>query len=425
MNKFIARREGRLCVENVDVAGLAGQTGTPFYCYSRAAMEEACRNFAAAVDHPKVKIHYAVKANSNLAVIRLLSNRGCGMDVVSGGELARCRKAGVKAGDILFSGAGKSAEEIEAALLAGIGQFNVESLPELDAVSRAAQRLGRTAPVALRMNPEVEAGHHAKASTGKEEDKFGINWDQVEKAYAVAEALPGLELKGLSMHIGSQIVSAAPYVRAAARMEDMIARLRKAGHRVEHASLGGGLGISYRGENIELEEYGKLARGFAERTGCAVKLEPGRFLVGEAGILVTKVLYIKHGTVKDFMIVDAAMNDLIRPTLYDSWHAIEPVIWNPSGPSDVYDVVGPVCETGDYFALDRQLPVCQAHDLVAILCAGAYGACMASTYNSRALIPEILVSGKNFALIRPRLTIEQQMAWETVPDWLERPVAKD
>ncbi|MBI3418598.1 MAG: diaminopimelate decarboxylase [Proteobacteria bacterium] len=414
----IAYKNDRLFVEDVDVAALAKEIGTPFYAYSTSAISKAYENLVAAIAHPRVKIHYAVKANSNIAVIKVLSRAGAGMDIVSGGELKRCLKAGVKAADIIFSGVGKTEEEIGFALKKDIGQFNIESLPEMEILARLAQGMKRRAKVALRINPGIDAGGHAKISTGKEEDKFGINWDQVENAYACVSEIPALEAVGLTTHIGSQITETAPFQNAAARLEDMVKRLRARDLSVQRVSLGGGLGISYRGEKIPVAEFGRLVRGFAERLDCEVELEPGRHLVGEAGILVTKVLYVKRAAAKNFLVVDAAMNDLIRPTLYEAHHHIQPVTRPQDNALETYDVVGPVCETGDYFAKDRQLPITQANDLIALLCAGAYGASMSSTYNSRALCPEILILGRKSAVIRPRLTIEQQLSWENIPNWL-------
>lgn len=415
---FIYYNKGRLHIEGVEVEDLARQIGTPFYCYSGGAIVDAYRKLHEAVNHPRVKIFYAVKANSNVAVIRTLHGQGAGMDIVSAGEMARCLKAGVPARGIVFSGVGKTRDEIALALKEGIHQFNAESLPELEALSQVAGELGMTAPVALRINPDVDSGTHAKISTGKKENKFGIAWDDVEAAYARMARTPHLEAVGLSMHIGSQMTDTAPFAHAFARMEEMVKRLRAAGNKVPRVSLGGGLGIPYRGEAIPLAAFGRLVHETVQRLACEVELEPGRYLVGEAGVLISKVLYVKRGEAKNFLVIDAAMNDLIRPTLYEAYHPVGRVVENTMPDEAIYDVVGPVCETGDYLALERTLPLCQADDLVAIFCAGAYGASMASCYNSRALIPEILVEGRNFALIRPRLTIEQQLAWETMPDWL-------
>jgi diaminopimelate decarboxylase len=415
---FIGYKNGRLFVEDTDVSVLAEKIGTPFYCYSSAAMRSAYENLAAAIDHPRVRMHYAVKACSNLAVIKLLAGCGAGMDIVSIGEFKRCLAAGVKPGHVVFSGVGKTDEEIEFALKNGVGQFNVESIPEIDAIARIAGHLKTRAPVALRINPEVGAGGHDKISTGREEDKFGVNWEQVEGAYAHMAGLPTLQALGLTCHIGSQITEVQPFIDAAARVEEMVGRLRHAGHTISRISLGGGLGISYQGESVPVTGFGKLVHDFAERMGCDIELEPGRHLVGEAAILVSKVIFVKHGTAKDFLVIDAAMNDLIRPTLYEAYHPIVPVVEKKDAPLGVYDVVGPVCETGDYLALDRQLPACHAGDHIALLCAGAYGATMASTYNSRALCPEVLISGVKFATVRARLTIEQQLVWETMPEWL-------
>lgn len=425
MNPF-TYHHGELHAEDTPLAAIAQQVGTPFYCYAQEALEERYRRLAAACAESGTKIAYAVKANGNLAVIATFARLGAGADIVSGGELQRALAAGVPADRIVFSGVGKTTAEIDMALEHGVGQLNVESEDELADISRVAASRGTQAPIALRVNPDVAAGGHDKISTGRKTDKFGVAFDRAAELYARAAADTHLAPRGLAIHIGSQIHDISAFETAIDRLVVLRGHIRDAGHAVPHLDLGGGLGVAYDGgEDMPPAPYGGLLARVAAETGAELTIEPGRWLVAGAGLLVGQVLATKDAGDRRFVIVDAAMNDLIRPTLYDSWHAIEPVIWNPSGPSDVYDVVGPVCETGDYFALDRQLPVCQAHDLVAILCAGAYGACMASTYNSRALIPEILVSGKNFALIRPRLTIEQQMAWETVPDWLERPVAKD
>jgi diaminopimelate decarboxylase len=416
MYPFIEYKNNALFVEDVDVAKLAAEVGTPFYCYSSAALKGAYARLKKSVNHPRVSFHYAVKALPNIAVIKTLASCGAKMDIVSGGELKRCLAAGVDPKNIVFSGVGKSDEEIRFAIEKGIYRINLESIPEMEAVSAIAQSLNKRVPVALRINPEVAgAGAHEKISTGAEEDKFGINWDHVEET--AARCGNALDLAGITCHIGSQITDVAPFAEAANRIVDMVTRLRKAGHNIRQVSLGGGLGISYEGEEPPVEDYGALVHATAERLACDVELEPGRCLVGEAGILVSKVLYVKHGTAKDFLVIDAAMNDLIRPTLYEAYHPIVPVAGKQSPAMAVYDVVGPVCESGDFLALDRELPTCHKGDLIALLCAGAYGSSMSSTYNSRALVPEVLVSGVKTAVIRARLTIEQQLAWETAPDW--------
>lgn len=417
MSNEIAYRNGRLFIEEVDIAKLADEIGTPFYAYSATAINDAYSRLRNTANHPRVKIFYAVKALSNIAILKLLGKAGAGMDVVSGGEIKRCLAAGIPASRMVFSGVGKTAEEIALALGEGIYQFNVESLPELEAVSNIAVQLKRQAPVALRVNPDIDAGAHIKIITGKEENKFGINWDQVEEAYAQASTLSGLDVMGLSVHIGSQIMQVAPFRKAAEKLEKMVKRLRASGKKVERVSLGGGFGIPYQGGVFPLAEFGKLAGDVAEKIQCDIELEPGRFLTGEAGILVTRTLYVKHGTAKNFLIVDAAMNDLIRPTLYEAYHPIARVV-EGNGRKEYYDVVGPVCETGDYFAQNREMEACFQGDLIAIFCAGAYGTSMASAYNSRPLIAETLIKGQNFAIIRPALTIEQQLSWENTPQWL-------
>jgi diaminopimelate decarboxylase len=417
MSQEIAYKNGRLFVEEVDVARLADAVGTPFYAYSATAISHAYARLRAAASHPRVKIFYAVKALSHIAILKVLGQAGAGMDVVSGGEIKRCLAAGIPAARMVFSGVGKSEDEITLALKEGIYQFNVESLPELEALSRLAVGMKRRAPVALRVNPDVDAGGHVKIITGKEENKFGINWDHAEEAYARASSLPGLEVQGLSVHIGSQILQLAPFRKTAERLEKMVRRLRAAGKKVERVSLGGGFGIPYQGGAFPLAEFGQLANEVAEKFQCDIELEPGRFLVGEAGILVTRTLYVKRGTAKNFLIVDAAMNDLIRPTLYEAYHPIGKVVEGGGG-KERYDIVGPVCETGDYFAQNREIEACSAGDLIAIFCTGAYGTAMASTYNSRSLIAESLIKGHNFSVIRPALTIEQQLSWENTPAWL-------
>jgi diaminopimelate decarboxylase len=420
---YITHKNNRLMIEGVDIATLAGTTPTPFYIYSAATMRARYKNLTTAINHPRVKIFYAVKANSNIAVLRVLGNAGAGMDIVSAGEMKRALAAGITGAKIVFSGVGKTADEIAFALQNGIYQFNVESLPELDVINNVAGSLGLKAPVALRVNPDVDANTHAKISTGKKENKFGINWEQVEAAYTHAASLPHLNIMGLSAHIGSQITTTEPFAHCAARMHDMVTRLRTLGHTITRVSLGGGLGIPYQNETIPLDAYGALVRGFAEtiqcdKTPCDVELEPGRYMVGESGILITKVIYVKKGSAKNYLVVDAAMNDLIRPTLYEAYHPISKVVENTAD-SATYDIVGPICETGDYFAENRTLPTCHAGDLIAVSMAGAYGATMSSMYNSRELIAELLVDGEKVAPIRHALTIEQQLLWETIPEFLK------
>lgn len=407
-------------MEEVDVAKLAETTPTPFYVYSAGTMRARFNELVRAVNHPRVKIFFAVKANSNIAVLSVLANAGANMDIVSVGEMKRALAAGISGDRIVFSGVGKTDEELAFALQNNIYQINAESLPELNAINRIAGSLNVTAPVALRVNPDVDAQTHAKISTGKDENKFGISWDQVQEAFSHADALPHINVMGLSAHIGSQIITTQPFINSATRMEEMVTRLRASGHTVQRISLGGGLGIPYQGESIPVAEFGKLVHDFAEKMNCDVELEPGRFLVGESGVLVTKVIYVKEASSKNFLIVDAAMNDLIRPTLYEAYHAIAKVLSDPKAVSSptalqTYDIVGPICETGDYLAENRALPPCQTGDLIAIFMAGAYGATMSSMYNSRTLISEVLVDGQKASVIRKPLTIEQQLLWETIP----------
>jgi diaminopimelate decarboxylase len=407
----------RLMAEDVDVAELAGTIQTPFYLYSAAALRANYQRLVKAIAHPRVTAHYAIKANSSIAVLRVLANEGAHMDIVSAGEMKRCLAAGVPGKHIVFAGVGKTDAEIAFALTHGIYQFNVESRPELQAINRVAQGLGLRAPVALRINPDVEADTHAKISTGSEETKFGIAWDQVENIYAEAAQLPNVDVLGLTAHIGSQITDVAPFEEFYGRMKDMVARLRGKGMTVSRVSLGGGFGIDYGHGAIDVMALGAAIRRTADDLQCDVQIEPGRYLVADAGILVSKVIYVKHGTVKHFLIVDAAMNDLIRPTLYEAHHPLDKAVQDKAAP-ETYDVVGPVCETGDFLALDRTLPACRAGEFIVLFCAGAYGAAMSSMYNSRALIGEMLVDGAKTASIRQILTIEQQLAWETMPDWL-------
>lgn len=419
MSEFITYKNGRLHVEGVDVTDIAEKVGTPFYVYSSAAMVSAFQRLRDVINHPRVKIFYAVKANSNIAVLKTLYRAGAGMDIVSGGEMKRALAAGIPGSAMVFSGVGKTEEEIRFALEKGIYQFNAESLPEIATINRVAGSMGKRAPLALRINPDVDAQTHAKIATGKEENKFGINWDHVLEACRMVAESPHLNFVGITTHIGSQITDLDPFRTAYDRVDEMVAMLRNAGGLdVQRVSLGGGLGIPYQGHAIPLEAYGRLVHETAELLGATLELEPGRFLVGEAGALVTRVIHVKKGTAKNFVVVDAAMNDLIRPTLYEAFHPIQPVLEAGSGKTLSCDVVGPVCETGDYLGLDRQLPPLKSGDLLAVLCAGAYGASMASTYNSRSLVPEILVSGDKYGIIRPALTIEKQLAWEYIPEWV-------
>lgn len=412
-------RDGELWVEDVPLADIARSVGTPFYCYSKAAIEQAYGDFVSAFGPRKPLICYAVKANGNLAVLAALAALGSGADVVSEGELRRALAAGIPAQRIVFSGVGKTPRELAFALDVGIRQFNVESEPELEALSRIAIEKERKAPVALRINPDVAPDTHAKISTGGGETKFGIPWGRAREAYARAATLPGVAVVGLDVHIGSQITNLDAFAAAFRRVADLARDLRRDGHSITRLDLGGGLGIAYRPENPpSLAAYARIVEDSVGALDCEIILEPGRALVGNAGALVSRVIYVKQGESRRFAILDAAMNDLIRPTLYDAHHEIVPVrALYRDLPLEPLDVVGPVCETGDVFATDRPMPPLEPGDLVAILSAGAYGAAMASSYNTRPLVPEVMVSGADFRVVRARPTYEDMLAGETIPDW--------
>ena len=415
-------RDGALFAEDVDVSTLAARVGTPFYCYSTATIERHYRVFRDAFAGLPVTVCYAMKANSNQAVIRTLARCGAGMDIVSEGELRRALAAGVTPDRITFSGVGKTRDEIALALRAGIFCFNVESEPELVAISEVAQALGATADIALRVNPDVDAKTHAKISTGKSENKFGVPISRARAIYAHAASLPGIRVSGVDMHIGSQVTDLAPFENAFLLLAELVADLRADGHSIDHVDLGGGLGIPYRpGEDPDSyhpDRYADVVRRTVGHLDCRLIFEPGRLIVGNAGILVTRVIYVKRGENRTFVIVDAAMNDLIRPTLYDAHHEILPVRHDASLGVERADVVGPVCETGDYLALDREMPVTQPGDLLAIMSAGAYGAVQAGTYNSRLLIPEVLVRGADAAIVRARPSYDDLIGLDTIPAWL-------
>jgi diaminopimelate decarboxylase len=415
-------RHGVLHAEAVNLADLAKAVGTPFYCYSTATLERHYRVFAGAFADVPSLVCYAVKANSNQAVIATLARLGAGADVVSGGELKRVLKAGVPPDKIMFSGIGKTADELAMALDANILCVNVESEPELDLLSQIAQSKGRTACVSIRVNPDVDAKTHAKISTGLSENKFGIPISHARQVYAHAAKLPGVRVTGVDMHIGSQITELSPFDDAFALLSDFVRELRADGHTISHVDLGGGLGIPYREDNEpppDPSAYAQVVKRATRGLDCKLIFEPGRLIVGNAGILVTRVLYLKRGEAKTFVIVDAAMNDLVRPTLYDAHHDIRTVTeTKPGTPRIVADVVGPVCESGDFLALDRGLVEPKPGDLLAIMTAGAYGAVQAGTYNTRALIPEVLVRDTEWALVRPRLEADQLIALDRVPAWL-------
>ena len=421
MNHF-DYKDGVLHAEDVAIPAIAAAVGTPFYCYSTATLSRHYRVFSEAFADLDALVCYAMKANSNQAVIRTLAKLGAGADVVSEGELRRALAAGIPPAKILFSGVGKTAAEMDFALAAGIHCFNVESEPELDMLSARAVAAGRTAPVSMRINPDVDARTHRKIATGRAENKFGIPWQHARDVYARAARLPGIEVVGIDMHIGSQITALQPFDDAFALLAELVAALRADGHSIEHVDLGGGLGIPYRVDNDPPplpDAYAEIVRKRMTGLGVKVVFEPGRLIVGNAGILVAQVIYVKHGDAKNFIIVDAAMNDLIRPTLYDAFHDIRPVREAAAdAPRLTADVVGPVCETGDYLGHDRDLPVIEAGDLIAVGTAGAYGAVLAGTYNTRLLVPEVLVDGDRFHVVRPRPSYDDLIGLDRIPDWL-------
>ena len=415
----LAYRDGALMLEQVPVARLAESVGTPFYAYSSAYLERRYRAFTAAFGG-KALLCFAVKANSNLGVLRHLGRLGAGADLVSEGELRRALAAGIPASRLIFSGIGKTEAELRAALAADVHQINVELAPELSLLSDVASRLGKTARIAIRVNPDVDANTHAKISTGKSENKFGIDLAHARDAFRRARQLPGIEPVGVAVHIGSQITSLAPFEAAFSRVVDLLKSLRGEGLALRRLDLGGGLGIRYRDETPpSVEEYAAMVTRLTRGLEVELAFEQGRWIAGNAGIMVARVLYVKDGATRRFVIVDAAMNDLIRPALYEAWHEIVPVA-APAANAALApaDVVGPVCETGDLFAAERQLPALAAGDLVAFLSAGAYGAIMSSGYNSRLLIPEVMVRGADFAVVRPRPTYDEMLAQERVPLWL-------
>ena len=416
-------RNGIMHAEDVAIPGIAAAVGTPFYCYSSATLERHYRVFATAFKDQPARICYSVKANSNLAVIATLARLGAGADVVSEGELRRALAAGVAPDRIVFSGVGKTEGEMAFALEAGIDRFNVESEPELEMLAALAQARGLVARVALRVNPDIDAKTHEKIATGKAENKFGISWTRAPAVYARARALKSIDASGIDVHIGSQLTTLEPFAAAFERVAGMVEALRAEGHDIRHIDLGGGLGVPYRGDNDvppHPDEYAAMVKRAVGHLGCDLTFEPGRLIAGNAGILVTRVIYEKRGDDRAFLILDAAMNDLIRPTLYDAFHDIRPVTEPADGAERiVYDVVGPVCETGDFFAKGRDLPRLKAGDLVAIMSAGAYGAVQASTYNTRPLIPEVMVHGGDFAEVRARPSYDAILKQDMIPAWLD------
>lgn len=421
---WFAYRNAILHAEDVPLPRIAEAVGTPAYVYSTAALQGAYRSLADAFAGLPCLIAYAVKANANLAVLRTFAALGAGADVVSGGELALALKAGIAPGKIIFAGIGKTREEMAQGLDAGIAQFNVESEPELAMLSEVAARRNAVARVAVRINPDVDAKTHKKITTGKAENKFGVAWTRARDIYALAARLPGIKAVGVHVHIGSQLTDLAPYEATFERVAELVTTLRSDGHAVDHVDLGGGLGIRYNDETPpDPVAYAALVRRHIAPLGAKLVLEPGRYLVGNAGLLLTRAIYVKQAQVKRFLILDAAMNDLIRPAMYEAYHRIVPVRQPaPDTALQPMDIVGPVCESGDCFAENRPMPPVAPADLLAILSAGAYSSVMASTYNARPLAPEVLVTGERFAVVRRRPSIEEMTALESMPAWLEAKV---
>ncbi|MHA1127966.1 MAG: diaminopimelate decarboxylase [Alphaproteobacteria bacterium] len=422
MDHFIYR-DGILYAEDVALPEIAAAVGTPFYVYSTATLQRHYQVFDEALRGMDHFICYAMKANSNMAVLRVMAAMGAGMDVVSGGEYARAIAAGVPGGNIVFSGVGKTREEMVLALNGGIRQFNVESEPELRVLNEVALSLGKVAPITVRVNPDVDAKTHAKIATGKSDNKFGIPISKAREVYAEAGAMGGIEVVGIDVHIGSQLTDLAPYEAAFKMVAKLTEQLREDGHNIRRLDLGGGLGIPYERSNEAPPlpmEYGEVIRNTVGHLGCEIEIEPGRLIAGNAGLLVTSVIYRKEGEGRDFLIVDAAMNDLIRPAMYEAHHDITPVVEAQAGLEPTpHDIVGPICESGDTFAKQRNIPPMESGDLVAFRSAGAYGAVMASEYNSRPLIPEVLVNGDQFAVVRARPSYEDMINRDTIPDWMD------
>ena len=421
MDHFLYR-DGILHAEDVALTDIAATVGTPFYCYSAATLTRHYKLFSEALSPLPHLVCFAIKSLSNLAILKLLGDLGAGMDVVSIGEYHRARAAGVPGSRIVFSGVGKTRDEMRVALQGGIRQFNVESEPELRALSEVATALGLTAPIAIRVNPDVDARTHAKIATGKSENKFGIPITRAPAIYAEAATLPGIQVVGIDVHIGSQLTELEPFEQAFQKVADLTETLRAQGHSITRLDLGGGLGIPYTRSNdappLPLD-YGAMIKRTLGHLGCEIEIEPGRLISGNSGILVSRVIYNKQGEGRDFLILDAAMNDLIRPSMYDAHHDIVPVIEPAPGTlPQPFDVVGPVCETGDTFARQRDLPPMAEGDLVVFRSAGAYGAVMASEYNTRPLVPEVLVRNDHFAVIRARPTFEEILRRDSIPEWL-------
>ena len=415
-------KDGEMHAENIPLSKIAAEVGTPVYVYSTATFTRHYKVFAENFSDTEALVAYSVKANSNIAVLATLAKLGAGADVVSGGELKRALIAGIPAKKIVFSGVGKTREEMEDALTAGIRVFNVESLPELRLLNEIALSMGKKAPIAFRVNPDVTAGGHDKISTGKKENKFGIAWSRAEATYSEAAKLPAIKIVGVDVHIGSQISDLAPFEKAIVKVGGLIKRLRAAGHSITSFDIGGGLGIPY-GNNTTPpplpSEYAAMVKRLTADLNVEMIFEPGRMIAGNSGILLSEVLYVKRGEDRDFLIIDAAMNDLLRPALYDAFHDMEAVKQPSLDHMETYDVVGPICESGDTFTKGREMPRLESGELIVLHSAGAYGAAQASQYNTRPLIPEVLVNGDEFAVIRSRPSVEDILKTESLPDWLD------
>ena len=422
-NKEFNYQDGALNAEQVPISAIAAEIGTPFYCYSASYIERRYKEFSASLSQIPHVVCYSVKANSNIAIIKTLANLGAGADVVSGGELVRALEAGVPPEKIVFSGVGKSAAELTMALEKDILQINIESEPELKQLEKIASSMGKSAKVAFRINPNVDAGSHDKISTGRQEDKFGIEWTRVSETFSQASKMKFIDPVGLAIHIGSQLTDLLPFKNAFLRLREITTSLKEEGHNILRLDVGGGLGIPYDNSNVPtFSDYSHLVMDSLGDLGCDILFEPGRVIVGDAGLLITKVIYVKEGPTREFLIVDSAMNDLLRPSLYGAQHDIMPVCENikqvSTHNSRLVDIVGPVCETGDKFATAISFPPISQGDLIAIKSAGAYGAVMSSTYNSRALVPEVLVKNGKYSLVRRRVNIDTLLNYENLPDWL-------
>ncbi len=421
MDHFLYR-DGALFAEDVPISEIAAAVGTPFYVYSTATLQRHFKLFDDALEGTDHLICYAMKAASNQAILKTLAQAGAGMDVVSGGEYLRAKAAGVPGDKIVFSGVGKTADEIRTALTGEIRQFNVESEPEMQVINAVALELGKVAPITVRVNPDVDAKTHSKIATGKSENKFGIPISRASEVYALAASLPGLEVIGIDVHIGSQLTELEPFELAYKKVAELTERLRAEGHNIRRLDLGGGLGIPYARSNDAPPlpvEYGAMVKKTLGHLGCEIEIEPGRLIAGNAGLMVSKVIYVKSGEDRDFLILDGAMNDLIRPAMYEAYHDIVAVEEPAAGVEQrPYDIVGPVCESGDTFAKRRNMPPLKSGDLIAFRSAGAYGAVMSSEYNTRPLIPEVLVNGDQFAVIRERPSFDEIINRDTIPEWL-------